>query len=55
MNCEYLISTTDEKQVVYVTFEFFDLESQSTCNYDSLTVLFSFEFLSLYSIFFFFF
>ncbi|XP_011674328.1 uncharacterized protein LOC586495 [Strongylocentrotus purpuratus] len=38
MNCEYLISTTDEKQVVYVTFEFFDLESQSTCNYDSLTV-----------------
>eukprot|EP00057_Strongylocentrotus_purpuratus_P007249 XP_011661723.1 PREDICTED: deleted in malignant brain tumors 1 protein [Strongylocentrotus purpuratus] len=38
MNCEYLISTTDEQQVVYVTFEFFDLESQSTCNYDSLTV-----------------
>ncbi|XP_011674329.1 uncharacterized protein LOC586545 [Strongylocentrotus purpuratus] len=38
MNCEYLITTTDEKQVVYVSFEFFDLESATNCIFDSLKV-----------------
>eukprot|EP00057_Strongylocentrotus_purpuratus_P019856 XP_011674330.1 PREDICTED: tolloid-like protein 1 [Strongylocentrotus purpuratus] len=38
MNCEYNISTTDEQQVVSVTFEFFDLEYHTTCYWDSLTV-----------------
>ncbi|XP_030830867.1 procollagen C-endopeptidase enhancer 1-like [Strongylocentrotus purpuratus] len=38
MNCEYLVSTTDENKVMQLSFEVFDIESDRLCGQDSLTV-----------------
>eukprot|EP00057_Strongylocentrotus_purpuratus_P019857 XP_011674331.1 PREDICTED: cubilin [Strongylocentrotus purpuratus] len=43
MNCEYLVSTTDENKVMQLSFEVFDIESDRLCGQDSLTVFVSSE------------
>nr|XP_054758499.1 extracellular serine proteinase-like [Lytechinus pictus] len=37
MNCEYLLTTTNEKEVISLSFDTFDIESHAECSYDSLT------------------